>query len=411
LKQLNSYRDDGTLSSVPNTDTFQLARRAFKYFCSRRGIYGAKFGFLGGFAVTLLIAGVCRCLPADATASQIFIASLRRYVDFPWEDEILWFPGVEMGRENREDRDVMYISSINRPVHNVTRNASRSTLNTIIQELRLANSRLHSDTFEELCMDGLTEYFSNNKNFIKVQCAFWGVNSAEGRAWVTWIESRLVFLLVNLGKEFPELETRLWPARFGDVTSEDVQGVYLIGVSGSRVDEGTFRSLLRDAEKVMKGEETEVQDRWVSVTLARGKDIFAEKLEIDTRTWDGEEEIVLEEGDQEEADNAQVSVANLSITDTKVGKLRPSHDIYNRLLWDEGYSAEEYVVGYEDRFTGVREMALTSWKREFTDEEFIPFHRVVYFREKGLEGKIVWDRRTRTDLIFGSGQKMEEAGI
>jgi uncharacterized protein (UPF0248 family) len=51
-------------------------------------------------------------------------------------------------------------------------------------------------------------------------------------------------------------------------------------------------------------------------------------------------------------------------------------------------------------------MNLTSWKKELSDEEFIPMHRVVYFREKGVEGNIVWDRRTRVDLIFGSGQRI-----
>jgi uncharacterized protein (UPF0248 family) len=153
----------------------------------------------------------------------------------------------------------------------------------------------------------------------------------------------------------------------------------------------------------MKGEDQDVVDRWISVTLVKGKQILAEGLEIDTRAWDWEEDIILDDNASDDEDETPApAIANLTVSE-KLGKLRPSHEVYNRLVWDQRYSPEEYVVGYEDRFKGVREMPLTSWKRELSDEEFIPFHRVVYFREKGVDGKIVWDRRTRVDLIFGSG--------
>jgi len=407
LKQLNAYRDDmKILSSVRNKDTFRLARRAFKYFCSQRGIYGSKFGFLGGFAVTLLIAGVCCYLPADSSASQIVAAAIKRYAEFPWERAILFFPYAEKGRESREERDAMYVSSIHRPLYNVMKNASKSTLHTIISELKLATEKLSTVSFEDVSQDCLNEFFNKHRTFIKVQCSFWGANSADGRKWISWIESRLVQFLVNLAKQFPQLETRLWPARFGDTTSNDVHGTYLIGVSGSGVDEGAFRAVLRDAERSMKLEGQEVVDRWVSIILCRSKEIKSEKLEIDYRTWEGEEQIIV---DEEMEDEEEVKAAATTATNqespaiaSKEGKLRPSHDVFNRLFWDSEYSAEDYVVGYEDRFKGIMELPLTSWKKEFTDEEFIPFHRVVYFRQKGDDGKIVWDRRTRLDLIFGS---------
>ena len=404
LYTLNSYRDDhAILSSISNVKIFRLARRAFKYFCSRRGIYSSKLGFFGGFAVTLLIAPICHVLPKTCSASEILAAAIARYAAFRWEDEVLFFPGVEAGNPKREEREAMYISSICRPTHNVMKNASRSTLQTIKKELRLAADKLTRSTFDEVCCDGLTEFFTEYKAFIKVQCAFWGTHSAEGRKWITWIESRLVILLVNLAKGFPALEARLWPARFADVTSDEVQGLYLVGISGSGIDEGAFNTVLRDVERVMKGEEQEVVDRWVSVTLVKGKHIVSEGLEVDTRVWDWEEDIILE-GDLSEDDDETVMpvIADLIVSE-KLGKLRPSHEVYNRLLWDQRYSVEEYLVGYEDRFKGVKEMPLTSWKRELSDEEFIPFHRVVYFREKGINGKFVWDRRTRVDLIFGSG--------
>ena len=39
---------------------------------------------------------------------------------------------------------------------------------------------------------------------------------------------------------------------------------------------------------------------------------------------------------------------------------------------------------------------------EQTDEEFITQHRILYFKNKKTE-VVVWERQTRTDLIFGSG--------
>lgn len=54
-------------------------------------------------------------------------------------------------------------------------------------------------------------------------------------------------------------------------------------------------------------------------------------------------------------------------------KLRTSADVYNRLLWDNtgDVTKDGYLIGYEDRFKGVKEMPLTSWKREVEDESFV----------------------------------------
>jgi uncharacterized protein (UPF0248 family) len=83
-------------------------------------------------------------------------------------------------------------------------------------------------------------------------------------------------------------------------------------------------------------------------------------------------------------------------------KLRPATDILNRLRWDPNIDSTAYVVGYIDRFLGAKEIGLDSWKTEQTDEEFIPQHRIVYFKRKS-DGRIMWDRETRKDEIFGSG--------
>jgi uncharacterized protein (UPF0248 family) len=84
------------------------------------------------------------------------------------------------------------------------------------------------------------------------------------------------------------------------------------------------------------------------------------------------------------------------------GKFRSATDALNRIRWDVSMDSSDYLVGYEDRFIGAQEKALDSWKAEQTDEEFIPQHRILYFKRKS-DGVIVWDRRSRVDTIFGSG--------
>jgi hypothetical protein len=50
------------------------------------------------------------------------------------------------------------------------------------------------------------------------------------------------------------------------------------------------------------------------------------------------------------------------------------------------------------------------WKTEQTDEEFIPQHRILYFKRRA-DNVIVWERRTRIDDIFGSGIKRQTTDV
>ena len=87
--------------------------------------------------------------------------------------------------------------------------------------------------------------------------------------------------------------------------------------------------------------------------------------------------------------------------------LRPAKDIISRIRHDPALEESDFVVGYHDRHAPeVMEMDVSSWKGggDFTDEEWIPQHRILYFRRKGDEpGRKIWDREKRLDRLFGSG--------
>lgn len=88
--------------------------------------------------------------------------------------------------------------------------------------------------------------------------------------------------------------------------------------------------------------------------------------------------------------------------------LRPAKDILSRIRHDPSLNESDFIVGYIDRHAPeMMEMDVSAWKggvADVTDEEWIPQHRIMYFRKKGdEEGRRVWDRATRLDRLFGSG--------
>ena len=94
--------------------------------------------------------------------------------------------------------------------------------------------------------------------------------------------------------------------------------------------------------------------------------------------------------------------------------LRPAKDILSRIRHDPLLKESDFIVGYIDRHVPeMMEIDVSAWKggvTDFTDEEWIPQHRIMYFRKKGDgERRRVWDRATRLDRLFGSGVAPEAA--
>ena len=96
------------------------------------------------------------------------------------------------------------------------------------------------------------------------------------------------------------------------------------------------------------------------------------------------------------------------MTQNSKPSLRPAKDILSRIRHDPALNESDFIVGYIDRHAPeMMEMDVSAWKggvADVTDEEWIPQHRIMYFRKKGdEEGRRVWDRATRLDRLFGSG--------
>lgn len=216
-----------------------------------------------------------------------------------------------------------------------------------------------------------------------------------------------------------------------DETTKEYQGCYLVGLTRestpgaaplSDADRqsaqisllavlNTFAEQIREDENYFDSSSS-----WVDVSLVQPSALSG--LRVDTSNWgnaaydedsfddDDDDEIDLEDEADEEL--TQPRQRTMPIRGAKAvampegTKLRSASDVLNRLRWDAEFDIEDYIVGYDDRFLGEREMPVGQWKADLTDEAFIPMHRILYFKRKS-DGVKVWDRETRTDLLFGSG--------
>lgn len=159
---------------------------------------------------------------------------------------------------------------------------------------------------------------------------------------------------------------------------------------------------------------------WVNASLATQRDLQAQALRRDDREWgDYATEMEPDSDDEGEPDDTEDSDTALrtpalrskpasTAAPVSATKLRPASHVLNRLRWDPSLDPADYMIGYEDRFLGAKETGLEKWKTEQTDEEFIPQHRILYFRRKFNDagdgkGELIWERATRVDKVFGSG--------
>ncbi|KAF9056851.1 hypothetical protein BDP27DRAFT_1373070 [Rhodocollybia butyracea] len=82
------------------------------------------------------------------------------------------------------------------------------------------------------------------------------------------------------------------------------------------------------------------------------------------------------------------------LSGTRFGFLGRFSDVMNQLLWDPVLGKDDYAVGYEDRVFGNSRVDVEG----LGDEGDPPTpNRIV------ADGGMLWDRRRKIDLVFGSG--------
>ncbi|KAI4634436.1 hypothetical protein J4E83_001754 [Alternaria metachromatica] len=457
LRKLKPYRDLLYIQrTLPSLSAFRLAYRSIKLWAVQRGMYSAKFGFLGGVHITLMLSWVCKRLGHDTgpvTAADIIASFFHHYAQFDWTNDIVYDAIFHKKRPRyyRSAREPMVVLGYHAPNSNIAHTATVPGLQLLVKAFKTAEKQLCEpgmtwEAFfgapsapepESQLPHGAAEFLRNYNNFVKVDIQFWGRTLAKGKSLVGWVESRCISLVIDIHKAIPKSEVQIWPARFVDSNSFDVgegkeyQGCYLIGISKS---EKAVSAHSADDKQVAKQALEKVLDRfltqlrtdeknfdasisWIDASLVRSSEVKG--LRLDDREWgvyamdmdsdsDDEEEIDEDVEDVDETKPQRTIPQRPKPTSAPLSrtKLRPASDVLNRLRWDPSLDPSDYIIGYEDRFLGAKETGLEKWKTEQTDEEFIPQHRILYFKKKGGEdgrGDVVWERATRIDKIFGSG--------
>ncbi|KAK4062694.1 uncharacterized protein Triagg1_9812 [Trichoderma aggressivum f. europaeum] len=431
--------------SIPDMTKYRVAHLFIKAWAQSRGLYSAKFGLLGGIHITSLLVPVCKALanePEAASTADILTSFFYHYSKFEWESGVVFDPFYHRDlKYHRTLREPLCLLGWHGPSLNTASSASISTVNALASELTRVAALLSQDdmtwskflgmelsgTPSSLIEKGAADFLGSYRTYIKISARYWGSSQQKGRSRKT------------LG-----LVPRIWPARFidedptsgaGEENSE-LSACYLIGLkwvdsiadksaTSQAAAEGNIRVILQEFEsRIQKSDKFyDAEHCWMSASIVRRSGLGPVKLapgqlyEYDGADTDLDDEESDSEEENEPASEIYASRkesrslktgASKSISEVVkpagAGKLRSAVDAMNRIRWDSGMDSSDYLVGYEDRFLGAQEKALDNWRTEQTDEEFIPQHRILYFKRKS-DGVIVWDRRTRVDTIFGSGQR------
>jgi poly(A) polymerase Pap1/uncharacterized protein (UPF0248 family)/endonuclease/exonuclease/phosphatase family metal-dependent hydrolase len=453
LRPLNTYRDTAfLLESISDLDSFRLAHRFLSLYLRRRGLYSAKFGYLGGIHLSLMLNRVVKLLEFNLPSSNGLTASRRAfsaatlvrtfftyYSAFPFASQAVSDPTKDALHAvlKRQERMPLLIPALFTPSArpNVASSATSLSVQTIQSSFVAARNALEEGRWK-WCLrpeqESVSDFLNEHDLFVRVQLQVWDAALLTGEAIrevVGIVESRLVSILVGMGK-IMGVRARIWPGGFMEESQTredgDLSGYYLLGVTvrddEDKIDadrmglvQGKMISLARQYERIVQQNKmVNGKSVMVSVTTEPKKEIWDMGLLTDPRNWSsfGKATQSLRKNSQEEQARTPAAQSGSShlgeaLPPTAGGegnrKLRPIQDIISRLKWDEAFDVNDYVVGYEDRFTGVMEMDLVNWKTEATDLEFIPMHRIVWIQNR--DGKKVWDRRLRYDSLFQSGIK------
>jgi poly(A) polymerase Pap1/endonuclease/exonuclease/phosphatase family metal-dependent hydrolase len=306
LRPLNTYRDSVyLLRSIQCLDAFRTAHRFLSLYFRRRGLYSAKFGYLGGVHLSLMLNHVLRRIKSpicEATGAATLVRTfIKYYSQFQWESEIICDSAYLHTNYHRSPREPVVILAIHSPTArpNVASSCSRLSAKTFTREFQLANSKLVEADWEWLLRDRgstLEDFIANFTSFIVTSIDIWDLqNFGErlSRDFLGSLESRVPALMVNLGR-VEGLHGQAWPFRLRGSPDEvepgkQVKVYYLIGVYAPKTESAAARKLVQSKvlqaaqnyETVIRNSDNyDERHIWAQVEVKNRRKVLEMSLEI-----------------------------------------------------------------------------------------------------------------------------------
>ena len=316
LRPLNTYRD--TLSLLHATaplPSYRTAHRFLAQYLQRRGLYSAKFGYLGGIHLSLLLAHVAGATAASRkhgappSAASLVRTFFAYFAAFDWANRVVADPAIEWHRAYaRAPREPVVVLALHAPTArpNVAASCTRLSTGVIAAEFGAARDRLERGGLDgwRWCLrpreEVAGEFLRAWGAFVRIKVDVWNVARAErekAREVVGGIESKITLLMVSLGKIVGfGLRAQVWPGRFklSDDSTDDtsISGFYLVGVSAKdealsleqkKSLQGKVLSAARNFESEVRASTLlkDVQNVWLEVDVVSKKKIAELGLVLD----------------------------------------------------------------------------------------------------------------------------------
>lgn len=204
--------------SIPDLVQFRLAYLLIKSWAKEKGIYAAKFGYLGGIHIFALLVPICKMLfqqEGSVSVSDVIVTFFHHYARFDWKKDTVFDPFFhKRPRYVRTPREPLCLLGWHGPSLNSALAASAPTVKTIAAQFRLADERLGRDGVTWSSFLGLpghgspgvktapggggaAEFLRAFRSYVRLDAHYWGLSQERRNAFVGWLGSRCVSVLVG----------------------------------------------------------------------------------------------------------------------------------------------------------------------------------------------------------------------
>ncbi|KAJ3233783.1 hypothetical protein HDU77_000517, partial [Chytriomyces hyalinus] len=417
---LASYTDAQLIQlAVPDAckSAFRLAARVLKVWARVKGMHLVKLGFPPSHALVVLFAGLFKRgdVSGTVTAGGLVAKFFRVWSALDWDVPEEWDLKARGTSAHRKEKDRMTVVAPSGSI-NICRNVVTSSRNVWVQELKRGydlvceveaqGSEFGEDFLEKLCQ----EYPISNST--PPSSTFKRLESVSNNSKNSKRQSN--------ANSSPFSSTSIKDARplqFGhESTGNVILGLSKGGKSPTSPSEqksafAMLDNLLMNFEAQVMAEEFPV-GMWVQAlrVVKTGVANLVPVPVYDPASAPVEMPHPEPAAPQRVFERDLAAATGISSTISSKSKFRSSEDVFNRIMWDNRFDPDTFVIGCMERFTGIQEIPFTDFAARKADqqgEDWIPFHRVWYFKRVFVNVQsgesvveVVWDRMSKSECIF-----------